>query len=362
MAEEPKVCIDRVLSLDESFDAAQRAVEENPENLPVAVVHPGMGVTAPRPLELALIAGKKWKVGRTLRVGFLDGDQGVQGKVEQLAHQWSQFANLKLEFGPASGADVRISFKFQGSWSYIGTDAKGIGAGDATMNYGWLTPTTSDQEYERVVVHEFGHALGCIHEHQNPSTNIPWDKEAVYRYYGGPPNNWSRDQVDNNLFRKYSRDITNFSSFDRDSIMLYPIPNSHTVGDYEVGFNTELSDTDKSFITTMYPGAVKPGIEVTVGGPAAKESIGAHGESDLFRFTIAEAGTYTVETAGPTDVVMSVLGPDDETVLVGVDDDSGVGLNAKVTAPLEPGTYFCRIRHYRPTGSGGYELTVRPQG
>ena len=37
------------------------------------------------------------------------------------------------------------------------------------MNYGWLEPDTSTREYQRVVRHEFGHALGMIHEHQNPA-------------------------------------------------------------------------------------------------------------------------------------------------------------------------------------------------
>jgi hypothetical protein len=358
MTEEPRVCIDRVLSPDQAFEAGRLAVEENPENLPVAVVHPGLGVAPPSPLELALVAGKKWKVGRTLQVGYLDGEPEVQEKVTDIAREWNEHANVSFEFGSADGADIRISFQHPGSWSYLGTDAKTIPSNEPTMNYGWLTPTTPLQEYERVVRHEFGHALGCIHEHQNPSGDIPWDKEAVYRYYSGPPNNWSREQVDNNLFRKYSRDLTNFSDFDPGSIMLYPIPNAHTIGDYEVGSNSRLSDTDKAFISTMYPGAPKPVIDVDVDGTPVKQSIGAHGEQDVFRFPIETSGSYTVETEGPTDVVVSLLGPDDQTNLVGQDDDSGQGFNARITVQLIPGTYLCRVRHYRPTGTGDYQIAV----
>ena len=58
-------------------------------------------------------------------------------------------------------------------------------------------PTTT--EYERVVVHEFGHALGAIHEHQNPKGGIEWNLPAVYKYFAGPPNFWSKEDVDVNV-------------------------------------------------------------------------------------------------------------------------------------------------------------------
>ena len=88
-------------------------------------------------------------------------------------------------------AQIRISFKEEGSWSYLGKDALQIAAGKPTMNYGWLTPDSQDQEYSRVVLHEFGHALGAIHEHQAPGVTIPWDKTAVYAYYA--LQGWSKE-------------------------------------------------------------------------------------------------------------------------------------------------------------------------
>jgi hypothetical protein len=226
------------------------------------------------------------------------------------------------------------------------------------MNFGWLAPDTDDVEYQRVVLHEFGHALGCIHEHQHPEAGIPWDTEAVYARYSGPPNNWTRQQIDINLLDKYARDQTQFSQFDPESIMLYSIPNALTSGDWSVGWNTDLSETDVQFIGTVYPFETKDIVDIPVNGEAVSASIGSHGEEDLFRFDVAEAGRYVVETRGWTDVVMGLYGPDDDTLEVGADDDSGRFLNARVEQELSQGRYFVRIRHYRPTGKGKYRVVV----
>ncbi|MBN1400328.1 MAG: peptidase [Anaerolineae bacterium] len=356
-AEAVHVCIDRILSDAERIEAARRAVAENIANVPIVPLVEGRDVA---PLELALETRTLWRPGRTLRVRFLDGLPEVQAKVVAIARRWMDHANIVLEFVQAGDAEIRISFEADdGSWSYIGTDALGIPSHRPTMNFGWLRPETSDIEYRRVVLHEFGHALGCIHEHQHPENGIPWDKEAVYRLYGGPPNNWTREEVDINLFAKYSRDQTQFSEFDPQSIMLYSISNALTIGDFEVGWNTDLSDTDKGFIGVVYPAEVKRYIEIAVGGEPVEESIGEHGEEDRFTFDVSEAGQYTVETRGWTDVVMGLFGPDDEALEVGQDDDSGRFLNARITRDLAPGRYTVRVRHYRPTGKGKYRILVR---
>jgi hypothetical protein len=310
-------------------------------------------------VRMAILTGKKWDNGRTLKVSFLDGLPEVQQRVIPFARQWESFANLTFDVGDHADADIRISFAQAGSWSYLGTDALGIRSDLPTMNFGWLTPEVSDREYERVVTHEFGHALGAIHEHQSPGAPIPWDKEKVYAFYAGPPNNWTRDQVDVNLFQHYAATVTQFSAFDRESIMLYAIPNDLTVGDWEVGWNTKISGTDKAFIATLYPGAGGPGpARVSVDGGPVSESIGTPGEEDEFAFDVTESGDYTIETAGDTDVVMAVFGPDTRQTRVGLDDDSGPGLNARLHLSLDPGEYRVFVRHYSRARTGDYQLSV----
>ena len=66
-----------------------------------------------------------------------------------------------------------------------------------TMNLGFNQPGT--------YLHEWGHAFGGIHEHANPKGGIQWNREQVYKDLGGPPNYWSREQVERNMFAKYKR-------------------------------------------------------------------------------------------------------------------------------------------------------------
>lgn len=209
------------------------------------------------PLRMALIRMKMWPRGRILKCRFLDGDTTQRKKVEAKAHIWENYANIKLKFVTAGEAEIRISFTADpGSWSAVGTDAlveDYFPKYQPTMNFGWLKADTTDTEYERVAVHEFGHALGCIHEHQNPAANLKWNKPEVYRVFSGPPNFWTKEQIDHNIFARYSKIQTNFTVFDPDSIMLYAFPDSFFQNGKGTKSNTHLSKKDKEFIAQMYP-------------------------------------------------------------------------------------------------------------
>lgn len=227
-------------------------IDRLPPNQHFSVLSPTQADSKTR---AAALRKKLWETGRTLRIRFLDGDSSLHRKVETFAQEWTHYANIKFLFGSDPAAEVRIAFTQPGSWSLIGKDAIAaqVLKHQPTMNFGWLTRATPNDEVRRVVLHEFGHALGLIHEHQNPATTVPWNREAVYAYYGKAPNHWTKEQVDVNIFQVYDQALTQFTKFDPHSIMLYPIPTALTTGGYEVAWNSDLSPTDKQFIAQCYP-------------------------------------------------------------------------------------------------------------
>lgn len=51
---------------------------------------------------------------------------------------------------------------------------------------------------------------------------IVWDTEAVYRYFSGPPNTWTRAKTFRNVLRKLDPREVDGDNWDKDSIMHYP--------------------------------------------------------------------------------------------------------------------------------------------
>jgi hypothetical protein len=153
--------------------------------------------------------------------------------------------NINFEFVD-SGGIIRIAFmEGKGAWSEVGTDALDIPDSEPTINFGWLDVAT--------IMHEFGHVLGMIHEHQNQrGKGIEWNKPKVYEW-AASTQGWDKTTTYNNILKKYELDQINGSDFDPNSIMLYFFPAELTLNNKGTKQNLTLSDTDVAWIEKEYP-------------------------------------------------------------------------------------------------------------
>jgi hypothetical protein len=209
----------------------------------------------------------KWNK-KVISVSFHNGTSYLQQKVKQYAKIWSDHSGIEFEFVNNFDADIRVGFyQNKGSWSLIGRQSNDFsvdantgksvsGKNGISMNFGWFDNSTPEEEFKRTITHEFGHALGLLHEHMHPNSGIKWNYSRVYAHYL-QTQNWSKEQVDRNVFQKYSVSQTN-GIYDASSIMHYPIPKDFTIDGYEVGLNTNLSNGDKNVVSKLYPKNPEP--------------------------------------------------------------------------------------------------------
>jgi hypothetical protein len=267
--------------LQAAFDTA---IKENPANAAITpsylTEHQEPSDRAPR---IVTSFTKYWARGRTLRIRFITPTPPyLQQIFFDTACGWLAHANLKFELVTSGDAEIRITLNQTFHWSAVGTDillaynhqnlptmgfdltrlidtqklVKQQGRSLASFNLrDFLAP-----DFERIVLHEFGHALGAEHEHQHPHANIPWNEQKVIKEYaaGGQ----SEAFVRQNILNRYEAADYSYSEYDPDSVMHYNVPQKLTVGDFKID-NTgkTLSTKDKEFMSTIYgdrPNSRKP--------------------------------------------------------------------------------------------------------
>jgi hypothetical protein len=283
----------------------------------------GMGGQAG--LEFLVSDLQRWLPGRTLRVAFLDGDRDLHGDIAEATKEITDASNLAFDFGLETdgnyrrwtendtqyAAEIRVSFDKKGYFSLVGIDSidRMIGSpservggrpNQASLNLGGFSlqkPAT----WRGTVRHEFLHAIGFHHSHQNMrgpcEACFRWEDDSgyqptrdargafiadhngrrpgIYTFLAGFPNFWSRTKVDRNLKTEEDPRLV-AGPFDRQSVMLYrfppdfykTLPNSCT----PVGDGQSLSDGDRRGLQLLYP---KPAGEIASIVQSQEQILGA---------------------------------------------------------------------------------------
>ncbi len=198
---------------------------------------------------------KTWNTGKVITVGFLNGSSELNNLVLSYASEWSKYGNINFQLGNYYNSDIRIEYNQSGfNYSFVGTDAKTERRNSHTMA---LSYTKNTYGFKSTVLHEFGHALGLLHEHKHSEAPFTWNESKVYAYYQQIAG-WSKAKTYRNVIERYGKgsNFTNHrnGSYDKYSIMHYQVPAKLTLENISVGNNYDLSNGDKKLIAELYPG------------------------------------------------------------------------------------------------------------
>lgn len=264
---------------DFTNQACPPLVPANVRKLGCLTMNPSMSSSS-QGLSALFAKNYTWPVGSTIIIAFYDGSDWQKAWVEKIVTEKLQpFVNLNFSFDKGVSpdhADISITFKGALAQSAVGRTSKNS---HPSMYLGWVDAPTGEsftfkgatynvpaglrQNFKTgaTVIHEFCHALGMLHEHQNPNKPIEWNYDAVWRMLCNPPNKWDWQKIKTNVIDTgFSPDELNGSEFDPKSIMLYSFGPELTLN-FKDGLkaNSELSDLDKEWLQKMYPsqGAVQ---------------------------------------------------------------------------------------------------------
>lgn len=247
-----------------------------------------------------------WENGDVILVKFMNnvGSESIRNKIMWNAKEWEQYGNITLKFVPDNTPVTNIRVRLGSIYDGLGHNSLiGISCNDVPQDQQTVNLDTSDfldikayvEEFKqkgafmdyikskvsdfktysdpqfikdilaypepdkkwdlsivgRKSKHEFGHALGLLHEQSYPG-GIQWNTDTVYKFYE-QYQGWDRDMVDNNVLKAADQFYTNGTSYDPLSIMHYDVYAWQTLDGYSLVSSKVISEGDKKIMGALYP-------------------------------------------------------------------------------------------------------------
>jgi len=206
-----------------------------------------------------------WEPGQRIGVAWSGGSYGLRDAVAAIAEEWP--ASIDWDWGADwNDADIRVELFGRGGWSYIGAVAKQVRRGSATMRLGWAQWAFDNDDLinlRALVLHEFGHALGLVHEHLHPANTLDWNLSAMRAYYVDTLG-WKWGDVERTWLTRLDDANHFFRPYNSPSVMHYPVERRFLLSGAGVPFAWNLSGADRDVVADLYPGKISNKIYLPV--------------------------------------------------------------------------------------------------
>lgn len=184
--------------------------------------------------------------GQTVYLAF-DGDVEKSKQILDILKKHAfPYINLNFQIGRYNDSTVTIKTAHSASpTAIISGNTTGIGTKAPIVTIYRFT--------QGVILHEFGHAMGMFHEHQNPAPNNPikWNKDEVYAHYV-TKQNWKKEAVDAQILNRRDKAKSLYNTWDKNSIMNYTIRPGFTDAPVRTFVGQEYSEGDKNWFKLKF--------------------------------------------------------------------------------------------------------------